>query len=157
MPVADGGFVGFPAEEDFAALVECGEVEHAAGGVAELDADLFEFFHEVFEALGAGVELFLEEGAVARRGAGDDVVDLGVAFEAEFLDVLDVGDDFADQGKGAARLVDGEVTFADGLLHRTTLLGCKGEHAPPPDWPIPVRQADAGGAGEPDVGGGNAK
>lgn len=111
VPVGDGVFVAFPAEEDFAAFVESGEIEEGAGGVFEFDADAGEFFDEFFEAVGFAVEVGLERFLAGGREVGEAGAEFGVNFKAEGLGGLDISGDAFDEGEGALGFGEGEEFF----------------------------------------------
>lgn len=105
VPVGNGGFAEFPAEEDFASAVEGREIDEAGGPVLEFATDVDEFVLEarqlVGELLGAALQVFQ---ASARGGGALIAVHVGAHVEEGAVSGGDVGDDALNEDEGTVGL-----------------------------------------------------
>ena len=108
MPMVDGLFAVFPAEQHFASLVGRGEVDEPHSWVLELAADGFEFADQALELLHQGGGLDLNGlGLYGLAGSGQfrtPILQVGQTFEG--LD--DVLGDPADQRQRPTRFFEAE-------------------------------------------------
>ena len=100
VPMGDGFLVGFPTEQNFAALVHCGEIEECAGGVFQFDADDVEFVDQFFEAIGGAFKIFLEGLLPGGGYSGEAGTEFRVNLEALCLGRLNITSHAFDEGEG---------------------------------------------------------